>query len=137
MRDLYRRLEVDKDAPFVALSSAMQRCANQGLRADATAILTVSERREAYDDIHELLNALGSLRIGLGLTHAPHWQGELASDFTQPPPAISRQQQLLHKLEAVLTQRQQRWRFRLGLMAGLTVLSGLLVAAFVLGRWSV
>lgn len=136
MRDLYRRLDVAKDAPPAVLSSAMQRCANRELKADVLVVLSVPERRETYDDIHELLNAIGSLRIGLGLTHAPHWQGELASDFTQPPAATSRQQQLMHKLEAVLTQRQRRWRFRLSLIAGSVTLSALLAAAFMLGRLS-
>lgn len=136
MRDLYRRLGIDKDAPPAALSAAIQRCPNQALRADATAILNAPERREAYDDAHELLDALGSLRIGLGLTHAPHWQGELAGDFTQPPPSVSRHQQLMLKLEAILTQRQRRWRVRLAMAAGSIALIALLVAAFTLGRLS-
>ncbi|WP_110685370.1 hypothetical protein [Salinicola aestuarinus] len=130
MRDLYRRLGIPKDAAPPTLENALRRCDHQSLKVDAAAVLGVTARRRQYDDLHALLNDLGSLRVGLGLTHAPHWQGDVASDFTQPPPTLSRQQALIQKLEAVLTQRQRRWRLGLGFFAVLL----LVVAAFVLGR---
>ncbi|WP_251977981.1 hypothetical protein [Salinicola avicenniae] len=130
MRDLYRRLGIAKDASPAALEAALKRCDHQSLKADAAAVLGTTSRRMQYDELHALLNDLGSLRVGLGLTHAPHWQGDVASDFTQPPPTVSRQQQLIQKLEAVLTQRQRRWRLRLGLLG----VVALLIAAFLLGR---
>lgn len=108
MRDLYRRLDIDKDAKASVIAEAAARCHHQALKADVQSVLGVPERRAQYDDIHGLLTDLGHLRVGLGLTHAPHWQGETASDFSLPPRDISRQHQLSLKLEALAPPRRMR-----------------------------
>ncbi|WP_110707627.1 hypothetical protein [Salinicola sp. CR57] len=132
MRDLYLRLGIAKQATPEALSRATQRCPNQSLRADAQAALGSPERRAEYDDIHRLLSDIGQLRAGLGLTHAPHWHGDAANDFSpMAAPAAARQQLLTRKLDVALRHFQTRRRRRA--WASGAIASGL-VAAYLVGR---
>ena len=133
MRDLYRRLGVSKDAPPDTIIRAAQRCTNHTLKADALSALGDAAHREAYDDLHDLLGDLGRLRAGLGMTHAPHWQGDAANDFSVLPQRIVVRHELLaRQLEMALGNHQTRWRRRGWLV--LAVVVGL-IAAHVAGRW--
>jgi len=133
MRDLYHRLGIAKTATPRTIARAAARCTNQTLKADAQCVLGVDAHREVYDELHELLSDLGRLRTGLGMTHAPHWHGDVANDFSSPPErSVSRQEQLTAKLEIVLT-RHQRRRYRWAWLA-LAMLTALL-AAYAAGRF--
>lgn len=133
MRDLYRRLGLEKAARIAAIREAIARCDNQTLKADADAVLTVAAHRVEYDELHDLLMDIGHLRVGLGLTHAPHWQGETASDFSLPPRQGSRQRQLSEKLEALAPSRRRRHRRAAWLLGALV----LFVLGVIAGRLSV
>ncbi|MCP1316147.1 hypothetical protein [Halomonas sp. 707D7] len=84
MRDLYQRLALAPDVDAPTLEAAIEACHNRALRQDAEATLVVASHRQRYDETHRVLRDIGSLRARLGLTHAPHWQGEAANDFSQP-----------------------------------------------------
>ncbi|WP_342596504.1 hypothetical protein AAGT95_10915 [Salinicola lusitanus] len=133
MRDLYRRLGIAKDATPKTIVRAAERCSNRTLKADALSALGDAAHREAYDDLHDLLDDLGRLRAGLGMTHAPHWQGDTANDFSSSPERIVVRQELLtQQLQIALSRHQTRWR-RWSWLA-LVVLIGWL-AAYGVGRW--
>jgi len=133
MRDLYRRLGVAKDATPDTIVRAAERCNNRMLKADALSTLGNAAHREAYDDLHDLLGELGRLRAGLGMTHAPHWQGDAANDFSASPHRIVVRQELLtRQLEIALGRHQTRWRRRCWLAFAIVI--GL-IAAHIAGRW--
>ncbi|KFF47957.1 hypothetical protein GY26_17465 [Gammaproteobacteria bacterium MFB021] len=131
MRDLYLRLGVSPTASAEEIERAIRDCANQSLKADAQAALGSPERRAEYDEMHQLLGDIGRLRAGLGLTHAPHWHGDAANDFSPPGAPTTRQAQLTRKLDVALQQYQRRRPRRLWLAVAVSV--GLMVA-HLLGR---
>ncbi|WP_106477801.1 hypothetical protein [Phytohalomonas tamaricis] len=135
MRDLYHRLDIPRHATPDTIARAAARCANQTLQADAKSVLGIDAHREVYDELHGLLSDLGQLRAGLGMTHAPHWCGDVANDFSPPPERIvSRQAQLTAKLEIALARHQSRQRRR-GWFALVTLAA--LSTAYAAGRfWS-
>lgn len=103
MRDLYKRLGVPADASPETLDTAIEACRHTALRQDADAVLRIPARREAYDQLHATLGDLGRLRARLGLTHAPHWQDDVANDFSQDSDrSLSRHQELADKLDALV-----------------------------------
>ncbi|WP_110655428.1 hypothetical protein [Salinicola halimionae] len=133
MRDLYRRLGVSKNATSDTIIRAAERCGNRTLKVDAISTLGNTVHREAYDDLHGVLNELGRLRANLGMTHAPHWQGDVANDFSVSPQRIVVRQELMtRQLEMALGRHQTRWRRRCWL--ALVIVIGL-VAAHLAGRW--
>ncbi|WIX33715.1 hypothetical protein QO259_03395 [Salinicola sp. JS01] len=131
MRDLYLRLGVSPTASAEEIERAIRGCANQSLKADAQAALGSPERRAEYDEMHQLLGDIGRLRAGLGLTHAPHWHGDAANDFSPPGASSTRQALLTRKLDVALQQYQHRRPRRLWLAVAVSV--GLVVA-HLLGR---
>ncbi|MBZ9557702.1 MULTISPECIES: hypothetical protein [unclassified Modicisalibacter] len=116
MRDLYKRLGVPADADSRTIDAAIEACRHTALKHDAEAVLGVDARRDHYDRLHRRLSDIGRLRSRLGLTHAPHWQGDVANDFSLPPDiADSRHQQLTAKVDALVNAQTTltRWRYRL------------------------
>lgn len=133
MRDLYRRLGIAKHATPKTIFRAAERCDNHSLKADAMCALGDPARRRDYDDLHALLSDLGRLRAGLGMTHAPHWQGDAANDFSPAPERIvARQELLTNKLEIALRRHQTRWRRGAWITLTITIS---LSAAYAAGRW--
>lgn len=110
MRDLYQRLALTPHATPQELQSAIAACQHSALKQDADAVLTLPERREAYDSVHATVRDIGRLRSRLGLTHAAHWQGNVANDFSLPPDnAISRHDELVDRVSHAVT-LYNRWR---------------------------
>lgn len=135
MRDLYKRLGVAADADSRTLDSAIETCRHTALKHDAETVLGVDARREHYDRLHRRLSDIGRLRARLGLTHAPHWQGDVANDFSLSPDiADSRHQQLTAKVDALVTAQAilTRWRYRLAWLIPLSLVT-VGGAAFALG----
>lgn len=85
MRDLYKRLGVDKQASDEEISMAIEACQHTALKSEAAVVLEGKPRRDEYDRLHGLLCDLGRLRARLGLTHGQYWRGSVANDFSIPP----------------------------------------------------
>ncbi|MFC0269230.1 hypothetical protein [Kushneria aurantia] len=103
MRDLYQRLNLAPNASPRAIRRALSHCNNQSLKQDVETTLLVPANRRCYDAHRDELAALGRLRAELGLTHAAHWQGETAHDFTpRPPRHTGRRGQLEARLNRAL-----------------------------------
>lgn len=85
MRDLYKRLGIDRAASAAEVSAAIDACQHTALKAEAAVVLDVKSRREEYDRLHALLCDIGRLRARLGLTHGSYWQGSVANDFSLAP----------------------------------------------------
>ncbi|AYF32590.1 hypothetical protein CUU95_01575 [Vreelandella alkaliphila] len=110
MRDLYQRLTLTPDASDQEINSAVARCPNSALRQDAETVLGVAEHRDAYNKLHKTVSDIGQLRARLGLTHAAHWQGDVANDFSLPPDhAISRHDELIDRVSLAVS-LYNRWR---------------------------
>ncbi|MCL7929550.1 hypothetical protein [Halomonas llamarensis] len=113
MRDLYQRLALPPHATPQELQSAIAACQHSALKQDAEAVLAIPERREVYDSTHTTVSDIGRLRARLGLTHAAHWQGNVANDFSLPPDnAISRHDELVDRVSHAVTLYNRWWRFR-------------------------
>ena len=113
MRDLYQRLDLPPDASHQAISAAIEKCQHSALKQDASAVLGIREHRLAYDELHTTLNDIGRLRSRLGLSHAAHWQGSVANDFSLPPDqTVSRHDDLVERVSHAATfyNRWRRWR---------------------------
>jgi hypothetical protein len=85
MRDLYSRLGVDPSASEQEFRSAISNCTSSTLKADATEVLLISERRRSYDRVYRTLSDIGSLRAHLGLNHGDNWQSPESDDFSREP----------------------------------------------------
>lgn len=110
MRDLYQRLALPPHATPQELQSVIEACQHSALRQDAEAVLTQPERRDTYDNLHATISSIGLLRSRLGLTHAPHWQGSVANDFSLPPDhAISGHDEFVKRIGHVMVV-YNRWR---------------------------
>lgn len=141
MRDLYQRLAVSPEANDQEIKRAVANCQHSALRQDAEAVFTVAERRDVYDTLHDTVSDIGRLRARLGLSHGPHWQGDVANDFSLPPDhAISRHDELVDRVSHAVS-LYNRWRrlrapwllvtmlmtgIGIGLAIGLTLCLGLL-----------
>ncbi|WP_447957375.1 hypothetical protein [Vreelandella sp. EE7] len=125
MRDLYKRLALSPKVDEQTLNTALEKCANSALREDAEATLAEARHRAQYDAMHHTLSDIGRLRAGLGLSHAPHWQGDAANDFSMPPDNTPpRLDELSQRLGEAVTFYDRWKRFRGG---------WLLVAVFAVG----
>ncbi|WP_447555552.1 hypothetical protein [Vreelandella sp. EE22] len=139
MRDLYKRLALSPTVDEQTLNQALADCPNSALRQDAEATLAMDEHRKRYDELHTTLSDIGRLRAHLGLTHAPHWQGNTANDFSLPPDsAESCLDDLLTRVDKAATLYDRWHRFRgpwlliavfavgagIGLALGLSLLAG-------------
>ncbi|QJQ96220.1 MULTISPECIES: hypothetical protein [Halomonadaceae] len=137
MRDLYKRLGVDRRASEGDITTAIEACQHATLRADARAVLEVKSRREEYDALHATLCSIGLLRARLGLTHGPHWLDSAANDFSLPPDETrSPYDDMVHRVShaVALHDRWQRWHIP-WLMPGLVVLGILLGAGACHWLW--
>lgn len=115
MRDLYQRLHLPRHATAADIDNAIRECPHYGLREDARAVLAHDAARQEYDALHDLLSDVGQLRAGLGMTHAPHWRGSVALDFTPPPDERrARHESLNERLDAALHPRRRFALPRLG-----------------------
>ena len=83
MKDLYKRLGVESNAPEEHLRRAISR-SNDPCRGDAEYILLDANRRAVYDRNHRLLSTIGHLRGRLALGLRPFWSHGNHQDFTQP-----------------------------------------------------
>ncbi|AWN16845.1 hypothetical protein [Salinisphaera sp. LB1] len=132
MRDLYRRLGIPANATRRAIARSTARCDNRALQTDARRVLDDPARRRQYDDLHRLLGELGRLRANLGMTHTPHWQGDVANDFSVPAErAPARLKRLDAKLAALLRRHQRR---RQRTLARALAIALALAAAYAAGR---
>lgn len=108
MRDLYKRLCIEREASAAEVESAVQGCPHYELREDARAVFQSETTRRDYDALHDLLSDVGRLRADLGMTHAPHWRGSVALDFT--PAAVerrARRDSLNERLDDALAPRRR------------------------------
>ncbi|GAB2803178.1 hypothetical protein GCM10027040_34310 [Halomonas shantousis] len=134
MRDLYKRLGIDADAPAPRITASLDSCPNAALKADAMAVLSVSSRRDDYDALHRTLYDIGRLRARLGLTHGEYWQGSVANDFTAPADSrVSRYDDLTVKITRAVRLHNALcgWRRRLPWLAGTGALLATLGAVLV------
>lgn len=83
MKNLYKRLKIERGAPIEKIRAAIERCSNHGVRVDAKRVLLQPASREVYDRNHELLTNIGKLRSNLGLSSSPSWDEELRKEFTK------------------------------------------------------
>ena len=87
MRDLYRKLEIEKTASKEEIVAALE--AHPDL-AGYAAILLDEERRAAYDRVHTTLKMLGTLRFRLDLDKSDVWFIQHYRDFAiMPKPILS------------------------------------------------
>ncbi|MFG6666226.1 hypothetical protein ACGK9R_03865 [Halomonas sp. HNIBRBA4712] len=110
MRDLYKRLALSPSVDQPTLDAALSRCAHSALRRDGEATLGDPCHRARYDELHRTLGDIGRLRAGLGLTHAPHWQGEAANDFSLPAETRMPRRAALSNQIAQAVAFFERWR---------------------------
>jgi hypothetical protein len=86
MKDLYAHLHVDPAATDATIRQALA-SASPELRSDVEAVLLSPRRRQIYDRNRDLLNAIGELRLHLGLTYTRFWaRSELREFWRQPTP---------------------------------------------------
>jgi len=86
MKDLYRKLGVNKAATHAELEEAFRQ--NRDL-ADYASILLNEQKRAVYDRAHSALTMIGALRQRLDLDSDGSWFVEQHADFA---PAARRQQ---------------------------------------------
>ena len=109
MRNLYARLNVSAASAPDEIRTAVGACPNASLRADATEVLLVADRRRSYDRVHMVLMDIGQLRAALGLSHGDNWRGDEAADYTMPGvPARSKYAEFKAKIESHAARHAQR-----------------------------
>ena len=109
MRNLYARLKVSSTTRPDEIRTAITACPNASLRADATEVLLVADRRQSYDRVHTVLMDIGRLRGALGLSHGDNWRGDEAADYTfAAVPARAKYAEFKEKIESHAARQSQR-----------------------------
>ena len=81
MRNLYKILNLDKNASRSEIISKLQNIRNSDLRKDLEIVLLNETNKVEYDKVIMILENITRLRINLGIDYALNWQPSLTEEF--------------------------------------------------------